>query len=65
MSGSGGGPPNKYAAFSTKDMTSPDQYAQALSSLWAQGFNGEPVAVPSPQNDGSTWVAVGGYPGQK
>ena len=63
MSGSGGGPPNKWAAFTTKGMTGPDDFAQALSNLWAQGFNGEVKSVPSsiPGEDNVFWVAVAGY----
>ena len=63
MSGSGGGPPNKWAAFSTADMTRPEEFAQALSALWAQGFTGEVVTVPSPVNKDATWVAIGSYAG--
>jgi hypothetical protein len=60
------GPPNKWSAFSTKDMRSPEEFAQQLSNLAAQGFTGPVVAVPDPTflagtSHSISWVAVGGY----
>jgi len=67
MSTQPGGPPNKWSAFSTKGMTDPSEYAQALSDLSAQGYTGPVTTVPSPvygeQAVNVTWVAVGGYTG--
>lgn len=58
----GSGPPDKWTAFSTKDMTDPSQLADALSSAYADGYTGPVLTVPSPvSGDYSTWVAVAGY----
>lgn len=61
MGTQGGGPPNKWAAFSTAGMKSPDELAQQLSNLFAQGFTGDPFNVPAPDNTTATWIAVPGY----
>lgn len=55
------GPPDKWYGFSTKGMTEPETFATMLSNAYSLGYTGPVVTVPSPQQDGSTWVAVGGY----
>jgi hypothetical protein len=57
---SGGGPPDKWYAFSTEGMTSPGELAAELSEAAGNGYLGEVVTVPSPTGVG-TWVAVAGY----
>jgi len=55
-------PPDQWTAFSTRDMTDPSQFAQALSDAYAQGYTGTPLTVPSPVvGDIATWVAIPGY----
>lgn len=63
MGHNGSGPPDHWAAFTTKGMNGPDDYAQALTNLSALGFTGPEKSVPSPLKGEAniTWVAVGGY----
>lgn len=54
-------PPDKFTAFAvTSEMTIED-YANALTTAWADGYTGPFIPIPSPLADGSTWVGCGGY----
>jgi hypothetical protein len=57
------GPPDKWFAFSTLGLTSPEQLATKLSNLWLLGYDGPVVAVPAAPETGDAgwWIAVAGY----
>jgi hypothetical protein len=61
MMHAGGGPPDKWAVISTRNMTDPTQLADFLSESYADGYEGPVITVPDPTTTGSTWVAVAGY----
>lgn len=63
MMHAGGGPPDKWTAFSTSGMTDPQQMADKLSEAYELGYEGPVITVssPVPGEPSSTWVAVAGY----
>jgi hypothetical protein len=60
---SGGGPPDKWTAFSTSDMNT-EELAEKLSEASAEGYQGQAIVVPVAHNDDGSivcFVAVAGY----
>jgi hypothetical protein len=55
------GPPNKYFAFVVTNTMTIDEYAATLGTAYSNGYTGQPFGIPSPEADGSTWVAIPGY----